>query len=158
MWHHYSEMLTRSKRLSTYGTWETAPNFEGIFWDLWDTNKAESSSSFLTLQIKPTKHSVVQLQGSARDVTTVCSTTGPNQRFKHRNVRETHAKKKERNISLRVGLLSQGEAFQLHSRAFGDVNKLRELNFNLWLIFTHHTWGEMQMSLGVSVKRRKKKS
>lgn len=119
-------------RLSTHVTWVRAANFEGIFGDLWDINKAESSF-FLTVPLP-----------------------GSNQRFKHRNVRETH-RKKERNISLRVGLLSQSEAFQLHSGAFGDVNKLRELNFNLWLIFTHHTWGEMQMSLSVSVKRQKTK-
>lgn len=38
-----------------------------------------------------------------------------------------------------VGLLSKSEAFQLYSGPFGDVNKLWKLNFNLWLIFTHHT-------------------
>lgn len=41
---------------------------------------------------------------------------------------------------LRVGLLSQSKAFQLYSGSFGNVNKLWKLNFNLWLIFTHHTW------------------
>lgn len=39
-----------------------------------------------------------------------------------------------------VSLLSQSKAFQLYSGSFGDVNKLWKLNFNLWLIFTHHTW------------------
>lgn len=41
---------------------------------------------------------------------------------------------------LRVGLLSQSKAFQLYSGSFGNVNNLWKLNFNLWLVFTHHTW------------------
>lgn len=39
-----------------------------------------------------------------------------------------------------ANLLSQSKAFQLYGGSFGDVNKLWKLNFNLWLIFTHHTW------------------
>lgn len=41
---------------------------------------------------------------------------------------------------LRVGLLSQSKAFQLYGGSFGNVNNLWKLNFNLWLVFTHHTW------------------
>lgn len=39
-----------------------------------------------------------------------------------------------------VSLLPQSKAFELYSGSFGDVSKLWKLNFNLWLIFTHHTW------------------
>lgn len=61
-------------------------------------------------------------------------------------------------LSAALDLLSQGETLQLHCGTFGYWNQLWKLHFNLWFIFTHHTYGKkMYKKENVECERGKKR-